>query len=126
METARALIKYVREVNANGDYMAMFLMGKSVGVLINELSAHKGGLLHDMQEWRNTNLNIRLLKNHSDTFLLHQLQFDDSNAHAFDLGSFFNRQQVGLRILDWKRDESLSKFLVPIATFAGSGSLQKH
>lgn len=80
-----------------------------------------------MHQYSNTNNQLRLLKEHNDTFLLHQLQFDASTSHAFDLGSFFNRQQVGIKLKDLMSDDRLKKWLVPLATFYGSGDSQnKH
>lgn len=69
---------------------------------------------------------LRLLHNHEDTFLLHQLQNDSSISHAFDLGEFFNMQDSGLMIKDLNNDPQLKKYLQPIATFEGSGMIQQE
>ena len=52
--------------------------------------------------------------------MLHQLSEDLSNAHAFDMGQFFNRQISGFKLRSIAYDEKLSKILSPIATFEGS------
>jgi hypothetical protein len=51
---------------------------------------------------------------------LHQLQFDPSVAHAFDLGEFFNRQHTGFRVKDLQQDDRLKKWITPLATIKGS------
>lgn len=61
------------------------------------------------------------MKEHGETFLLHQLLNDSSTAHAFDLGKFFNKQSSGLRVKDIDSDEILRKAIQPLATFEGSG-----
>jgi hypothetical protein len=76
-----------------------------------------------MRSYRNKNVEINLLKDHNDTFFLHQLQYDASNDHAFTLGKFFNRQHTGFRVRDLKSDDSLKKWITPIATFRGSGEI---
>lgn len=76
--------------------------------------------LHPTMSYANRNVNIKLLKKGNETFLLHQLEFDESASHAFDIGSFFTRQSSGLRMGDWKFDERLVKLISPIATFQGS------
>ena len=95
-------------------------MGKSGHSFIRKLglsnSAHQ-----NMMQYRNTNLELELLKDFNDTFFLHQLQFDKSNAHAFALGKFFNRQHSGIRVKDLKSDDRLKKWITPVATFKGSG-----
>jgi hypothetical protein len=52
--------------------------------------------------------------------LLHQLSEDQSNAHAFDMGQFFNRQNRGFKLKSIDYDLGLSGVLSPIATFEGS------
>ena len=74
-----------------------------------------------MRQYRNSNVQVELLKEHDETFLLHQLQFDKSHAHAFDMGTFFNRQSIGLRLKDLETDSRLKKIITPLATFMGSG-----
>ena len=75
-----------------------------------------------MGPFSNANNKLNLLhSNHNDTFLLHQLQFDDSTNHAFDLGSFYNRQQVGLRLSQLKSDEKLVKWITPLASYQETG-----
>lgn len=92
MKMVQTIIRYVKETNNHGeDYLPLFLMGKSTQVFVKHVAASQH-LLHNMWEHQNSNLNIRLLKDHNETFFLHQLQFDESIAHAFDMGSFFNRQ----------------------------------
>jgi len=73
-----------------------------------------------MRDFRNKNLKIELLKEHSDTFLLHQLTTDPSHDASFDLPSFFNRQHSGFRLKDIEMDDKLKKMITPLATFAGS------
>jgi hypothetical protein len=115
-------------VNSNRvekEYFPMFMMGKSSHSFIRKLGLSHSAL-QNMLKYRNTNLEISLLKDHNDTFLLHQLQFDQSQAHAFTLGKFFNRQHSGIRIRDLKSDDSLKKWITPIATFKGSGNAVKE
>jgi len=98
----------------------MFLMGKAVHSLIRKLGL-SNSMFQNMYSYRNQNLEVDLLKNHSDTFLLHQLQFDDSAAHSFTMGKFFNKQHTGFRIKDLESDDQLKKWITPIATFKGTG-----
>lgn len=103
----------------------MFLMGKSSQVFADRIAVHKTHL-HNMREYQNKNMFLRLLNKHDDTFLLHQLQNDTSVSHAFDLGEFFSKQDSGLMIRDLKEDPQLKKLLVPLATFEGSGSMKNY
>ena len=84
----------------------MFMMGKSAHSFIKKMgistSTHQ-----DLMGYRNTNVEINLLKKHDDTFLLHQLQFDESHRHAFTMGKFFNRQHSGFRVRDLESDDRL-------------------
>jgi len=81
----------VKEANEDKDYFPAFLMGKSLQTFVTQTAVFKTAL-HSLDSFGNRNVEINMLKKHNDTFLLHQLQFDESSAHAFDLGSFFNRQ----------------------------------
>lgn len=76
-----------KEIN---EYFPMFMMGKSSHSLIRKLGLSSSAL-QDMLKYKNKNVEINLLKEHNDTFFLHQLQHDPSHAHAFTLGKFFNR-----------------------------------
>ena len=71
---------------------------------------------------RHQNVQIDLLKKANDTFLLHQLQNDISSHHSFTLGEFFNRQMTGFRIQDLESDDSLKKWITPIATIRNSAN----
>ena len=104
------------------EYFPMFLMGKGAHSFIRKQGLSSSAL-QDMRKYRNTNVEIDLLKNHNDTFFLHQLQFDPSHAHAFTLGKFFNRQHTGFRVRDLKSDDALKKLITPIATFKNSGDV---
>ena len=73
-----------------------------------------------MRDFRNKNLQLEILKDHDETFMLHQLQFDDSHAEAFPMASFFNRQHTGFRVRDLNMDDRLKKWITPLATFKGS------
>ena len=75
-----------------------------------------------MKSWKNRNIELNLLNDHNDTFLLHQLQYDPSLDHAFTMGEFFNRQQTGFRLRELKLDDKLGKWFNPIATFKDSGN----
>lgn len=77
-------------------------------------------MLKPMNNWSNRNTNINILHDFDDTFLLHQLQNDPSTAHAFDMGSFFNKQMTGYKVKDLKNDDKLGKIITPIATFRDS------
>ena len=103
-------------------YFPMFMMGKSHHSFLKKLGLSTT-IMKDMDKYRNTNVKVDLVKDYNDTFLLHQLQFDDSDADAFTLGDFFNRQHTGFRIKDLEMDERLSKWISPIATFSGSGDI---
>ena len=98
-------------------------MGKSSQILTRMVAVMQSNN-KEMRNHQNTNLSIKLLKNHSDTFLFHQLQDDASLAHAFDLGTFFNKQGVGLRLKELAHDEVLSKMIEPLATFQGSARIE--
>lgn len=74
-----------------------------------------------MYHYRNSNLEVDLLKDYNDTFILHPLQFDVSNAQSFTLGKFFNKQHTGFRVRDLKSDDRLKKWITPVATFKGTG-----
>ena len=65
-------------------------MGKSIQAFIIQVAVFKSSL-HSMMDWSNTNLSVKLRKDHNETFLLHQLQYDESTADAFEMGSFFNK-----------------------------------
>lgn len=90
------ILKYVNDKNTDSeeqksDYFPMFLMGKALQTFISQV-ALSNTVLHEMGSFSNENTKLNLLNdNHNDTFLLHQLQFDSSANHAFDLGSFYNR-----------------------------------
>jgi hypothetical protein len=84
------VLKYMQSHNENNDYFPMFMMGKSSQVFMSQV-AISNNILHNMKSWRNKNTQIKLLHNHVDTFLLHQLSEDASVSHAFALGEFFNR-----------------------------------
>jgi len=47
-------------------------MGKS-GLLYVKQNSALGSNLYDMMQFANTNVQMRLLKDHDDTFLFHQL-----------------------------------------------------
>lgn len=114
------VLDYVKKANkVEKDYFPMFLMGKSAQTLISQMGL-SSAVLHNMKSWRNNNSKLNLLKKAEDTFLLHQLQFDASTSHAFDMGNFFNRQQSGFRVRDIELDDAIKKWLTPIATFDGS------
>ena len=116
------ITQYVIDQNKkNGDYFPMFMMGKSCQTLIAQLGASKA-TLQDMKSWKNRNTELKLMHQHNDTFLLHQLQYDPSLNHAFTLGEFFNRQQTGFRLRELKMDDKLRKWFNPIATFKDSGN----
>jgi hypothetical protein len=76
-----------------------------------------------MMQFSNTNVKMKLLKDHDDTFLFHQLQNDASTDHAIRLASYFNKQTKGFRIKDISTDLRLNKLIEPLATFDGSGRL---
>ena len=78
-------------------------------------------ILKDMKSWSNTNVDIRLMKNHNDTFMLHKLTEDLSTAHAFSMGSFFNKQSSGIKLVDFNRDSILGDIFQIVATYKGSG-----
>lgn len=54
------------------EYFPMFMMGKSAHSFIRKLGLSNSAL-QDMRKYRNTNIEINLVKDHNDTFLLHQL-----------------------------------------------------
>lgn len=114
----------VRTNKVDKEYFPMFMMGKSAHSFIKQLGLSSSAL-QDMRHYRNSNLEISLIKDHNDTFFLHQLQYDPSHAHAFTLGKFFNRQHTGIRMKDLKSDDSLKKWITPIATFKGTGDATK-
>jgi hypothetical protein len=107
------------------EYFPMFMMGKSHHSFIKKLGLSSSAL-QNMMKYRNLNVEINLLKEHKDTFFLHQLQFDPSHNHAFHQGKFFNRQHTGIRIKDLVSDDRLKKWITPIATFKGSGDTIKE
>lgn len=72
------------------DYFPVFLMGKS-GLNYFKINSALGRNLRDMREFGNANVKLNLLKEHSDTFLFHQLQEDASTDHAIRLGRYFNK-----------------------------------
>lgn len=78
-------------------------------------------ILKDMKSWSNRNVQLRLLHNHNATFMLHSLQHDSSVAHAFDMGSFFNKQSSGINLKNFKDDQKLNDMFQVLATFKGSG-----
>ena len=101
-------------------------MGKGLQTFVSQVGLSTAAL-QEMGSFSNTNCKLNLQhSNHNDTFLLHQLQFDDSTNHAFDLGSFYNRQQVGIRLQDIKNDERLVKWITPLASFNGSGITEEE
>ena len=120
------ILKYVNDKNTDtaeekSDYFPMFVMGKGLQTFVSQVGLSNYAL-KEMGPFSNNNCKLNLLNtNHNDTFLLHQLQYDDSTNHAFDLGSFYNRQQVGVRLQDIKNDERLVKWITPLASFNGSG-----
>lgn len=114
-----SVLKYVSDANKiEKDYFPMFLMGKASQTFVKQVGL--SDKLHNMRDYRNKNVKIDLLKDHADTFLLHQLQFDDSHAEAFPMGEFFNRQHSGFRLKDINIDDRLKKWITPLATFKGS------
>lgn len=74
-------------------------MGKS-GLHFVKQNSLVGSNLHNMRQFSNTNVKMKLLKDHDDTFLFHQLQNDASTDHAIRLASYFNKQTEGFRIKD--------------------------
>lgn len=84
------ILKYMKAHNQANDYFPMFMMGKSSQVFISQV-AISNNVLHDMKNWKNRNTQINLMYDHDETFLLHQLDQDDSISHAFNMGEFFNR-----------------------------------
>ena len=125
------ILKYVNDKNTDSeeqksDYFPMFVMGKGLQTFVSQVGLSTAAL-QEMGSFSNTNCKLNLQhSNHNDTFLLHQLQFDDSTNHAFDLGSFYNRQQVGIRLQDIKNDERLVKWITPLASFNGSGITEEE
>jgi len=118
----KSIQKFVSEANKEEhDYFPMFLMGKSAQTFVIQNAAGGKTALKQMRQYRNVNVQVELLKEHDETFLLHQLQFDASHAHAFDMGTFFNRQSTGLRLRDLESDSRLKKMITPLASFLGSG-----
>lgn len=109
----------VKSNKVDHEYFPMFMMGKAGHTFVNILGLTRSNL-HSMKDFRNSRVQVELLKKHDDTFLLHQLQFDPSNSHAFTLGSFFNRQHTGLRLQDLNMDDRLKKWITPLATIKGS------
>jgi len=84
------ILRYMKTQNEASDYFPMFMMGKSSQVFISQVAV-SNNILHDMKNWKNKNTQINLMYDHDDTFLLHQLDQDDSISHAFNMGEFFNR-----------------------------------
>ena len=113
------ILRYMKTQNEASDYFPMFMMGKSSQVFISQVAV-SNNILHDMKNWKNKNTQINLMYDHDDTFLLHQLDQDDSISHAFNMGEFFNRQHSGFRLQEIAADEMLRKVLNPIATFVDS------
>jgi hypothetical protein len=54
------------------EYYPMFMMGKSSHSFIRKLGLSSSAL-QDMLKYKNKNIQINLLKEHNDTFFLHQL-----------------------------------------------------
>ena len=73
-----------------GDYFPMFMMGKTGQTYIRKNSA-MGNTLERQLNWSNTNIKVRLLKNHTDTFFMHQLENDTSTAFAIEYAYYFNK-----------------------------------
>ena len=73
-----------------------------------------------MLQWSNTNIKLNLLKDHSDTFFLHQLENDTSTTTAIKYAFYFNKQSNGFTVHDLEYDDKLRKLIQPLATFDGS------
>lgn len=97
----------------------MFMMGKSGQTWIRHHSAMYN-TLHPMLQWSNTNIKLNLLKDHSDTFFLHQLENDTSTTTAIKYAFYFNKQSNGFTVHDLEYDDKLRKLVQPLATFDGS------
>ena len=74
-------------------------MGNSAQTLILQTQV-MNSTIHSMMQFSNTNIKLRLLKEHSETFLFHQLNEDASTDHAIRLGKYFNKQSAGFRLKD--------------------------
>lgn len=94
-EAFSVVFNYFKAHNKKNDYFPMFMMGKSSHIFFSQIAISKS-ILKSMKQWTNANSYLKMLKNHDDTFLLHQLNEDLSTAHAFDLGQFFNKQSEGV------------------------------
>jgi len=65
------ILKFVVKSNKKDhEYFPMFMMGKSTHTFIKILGLSDSNL-HNMKSFRNSKVNIELIKNHNDTFLLH-------------------------------------------------------
>jgi hypothetical protein len=102
----------------------MFCMGKSSQIVTSKVAINKA-LLKDMKSWSNKNVELRLMKNHNDTFMLHELHENASVAHGFAMGQFFNKQSSGIKLKDFKGDNGVNQMFQIIATFKDSG-LAEH
>ena len=84
------IFDYMKNSYKQGDYFPMFMMGKTGQSWIRANSA-MGDTLQPMLQWSNTNIKLRLLKNHTDTFFMHQLENDTSTTTAIELAFYFNK-----------------------------------
>ena len=120
------MLNFVEDTNKkNREYFPMFVMGKGVHSFMRKLGLSMS-IFRNMYDYRNQNLQVELLKDYNDTFILHPLQFDRSNAESFTLGKFFNKQHTGFRIRDLNLDEKLKQWITPIATFKGTGDAHEN
>jgi len=120
------ILEHVKRSNKDSQvYYPMFLMGKAFQSFVRKIGL-SNSLYRNMYKYRNQNLEVKLLKEYNDTFILHPLQFDESNAHSFTLGKFFSKQHTGFRAKDLRTDEALKQWITPIATFKGTADAQNQ
>ena len=65
------ILKFVVKSNkVDHEYFPMFMMGKAGHTFVNILGLTRANL-HSMKDFRNSRVQVELLKKHDDTFLLH-------------------------------------------------------
>lgn len=117
------IVEYMfRAAEINYDYFPVFMMGNSIqSLMLNRLSSTT--IFKPMNTYLHTNLNLRLVRSPSSTFLFDELE-DSADVDKFvSAGKVFTKQRVGLRVRDFERESLINRRYQVSLTFKTSGKV---
>lgn len=115
------IVEYMfRAAEINYDYFPVFMMGNSIqSLMLNRLSSTT--IFKPMNTYLHTNLNLRLVRSPTSTFLFDELE-DSADVDKFvSAGKVFTKQRVGLRVRDFERESLINRRYQVTLTFKTSG-----